>query len=81
MTDPTQAEGTMETEDTREAPWTVTEFFLDPRRYNPSAAILHKEANVRLSTAVLSFEVLLYEAQQQVLPTAVLLYTRICSYG
>ena len=36
----------METEDTREAPWTVTEFFLDPRRYNPSAEILHKAANV-----------------------------------
>lgn len=48
MADPTLAEGIMETEDTREAPWTVTEFFLDPRRYNPSAAILHKEANVRL---------------------------------
>jgi len=39
----------METQDTREAPWTVTEFFLDPRRYNPSAAILHKPANVRPS--------------------------------
>ena len=37
----------METEDTREAPWTVTEFFLDPRRYNPSAPILHTAANVR----------------------------------
>lgn len=35
-----------EAADTREAPWTVTEFFLDPRRYNPSAEILHKAANV-----------------------------------
>ena len=46
MNDPAQAEDAMETEDTRHAPWTVTEFFLDPRRYNPSAEILHKAANV-----------------------------------
>lgn len=37
----------MDTDDTREDPWTVTEFFLDPRRYNPSAEILHRVANVR----------------------------------
>lgn len=36
-------------EDTREAPWSVTEFFLDPRRYNPRAEILHKAANVSLT--------------------------------
>lgn len=46
MNDPAQVEDAMETEDTREAPWTVTEFFLDPRRYNPCAEILHKAANV-----------------------------------
>lgn len=38
-----------EEEDTREAPWSVTEFFLDPRRYNPRAEILHKAANVSLT--------------------------------
>lgn len=42
-----------EAEDTREAPWTVTEFFLDPRRYNPSAEILHKAANVSRWTVYL----------------------------
>lgn len=41
-----------EAEDTREAPWTVTEFFLDPRRYNPSAEILHKAANADGDTAL-----------------------------
>eukprot|EP00904_Undaria_pinnatifida_P012199 jgi/Undpi1/8109/HiC_scaffold_24.g10581.m1 len=52
MTDPPRAEDAMETEDTREAPWTVTEFFLDPRRYNPSAEILHKAANADGDTAL-----------------------------
>lgn len=36
----------MDTDDAREAPWTVTEFFLNPQRYNPSSEILHKPANV-----------------------------------
>lgn len=44
----------MELEDNREAPWTVTEFFLDPRRYNPSADILHKAANVSPSSTHLA---------------------------
>lgn len=44
----------MELEDNREAPWTVTDFFLDPRRYNPSADILHKAANVSPSSTRLA---------------------------
>lgn len=46
MADSTQAGCAMEMEDAREAPLTVTDFFLDPRRYNPSSQILHKAANV-----------------------------------
>ncbi|CBN74287.1 conserved unknown protein [Ectocarpus siliculosus] len=52
MGESAQAGCAMETEDAREAPLTVTEFFLDPRRYNPSSPILHKAANADGDTAL-----------------------------